>query len=130
MWRVADVEHVCATWLLGRGDGAGPGLSGLFFEEGVLVDQGPCGAEIVAAGAMSCLAEEHLVSGGGVVPQEVGVRAAGAATDPEGDAGDGVAACFGRQRSGVPRSGGLVLFILAGSPGLALEGFPCVLRDG
>ena len=120
MWRTAHVEHVCATWLLGRGDGAGPGSSGLCFEEGVLVDQGPRGAEIVAAGAMSGLAEEHLVSGGGVVPQEVCVRAAGAATDSERDAGDGVAACFSGQRSGVPCSGGLVLFILTGSSGLAL----------
>ena len=94
------------------------------------MDERPRGLEVLPAGTAAGLAEEHLVSGGGVVPQEVCVRAAGAATDSEGDAGDGVAACFGRQRSGVPRSGGLVLFILAGSPGLALEGLPCVLRDG
>ena len=112
--RVLDVG------LLGRTDLAGPGSSGLLVEEGVLVDEGPRGTEVVASGAVTGLAEEHLVSGGVVVPQEVCVRAAGAATDSERDAGDGVAASFGGQRSGVPCSGGLVLFILTGSSGLAL----------
>lgn len=59
------------------------------------MDEGPRGTEFVGSDAVTCLAEDHLVSGGVLVPQEVCVRAAGAATDSERDAGDGVAACFG-----------------------------------
>lgn len=53
------------------------------------MDERPGGVEVVPSGAEAGFAEEQLVTGGGMVPKEVGVGAARSTTNAERDAGKG-----------------------------------------